>query len=190
MAEKLGYERTRSRLFDSRQEVAMLLWDDESAGWDSLISGMSGEKRRELALRGVEEAVESFHPSFEASFSAHTVSFIRDALRDFRANLRNPGLSVAVRDEEGFFDVLHDLVGEDPAPGLAALVMAVSEYADCLRNRPLGSREVLGILSSCYEAILNEERIPRVTPDAERANENCRRALDKQRDLVIDFSGR
>ncbi|MER5181770.1 hypothetical protein ABT009_26005 [Streptomyces sp. NPDC002896] len=104
-------------------------------------------------------------------------------------NLQDPGSSVAVRDEEEFFDNLHALVDQDPAPGLAALVMAVSEYADCLRNRPLGSREVLGVLSSCYEAALNEERIPRVTPDAERENENCRRALEMQRDMVMNFAG-
>ncbi|MEV8046258.1 hypothetical protein AB0P02_20775 [Streptomyces griseoluteus] len=168
----------------------MLLWDYESESWASPISGMSEEKRRDLALSCIEGTVESFRPSFETSFTARTVSFVGIALRDFRANLGDPGSSVAVRDEEAFFDGLHALVDEDPAPGLAALVMAVSEYADCLRNRPLGSREVLGVLSSCYEAILNEERIPRVTPDAERANANCRRVLDMQQRLVIDFSGR
>lgn len=167
----------------------MLLWDHESESWESLISGMSEERRRDLALTCMERTLESFHPSFETSFLAHSASFIWAALRDFRANFRNPGLSVAVREEEEFFDSLHALVDEDPAPGLAALVMAVSEYADCLRNRPLGRREVLGILSSCYEAILNEERISRVTLDAERENEYCRRALEMQRDMVIDFSG-
>ncbi|MGW1029178.1 hypothetical protein ACWD4J_36790 [Streptomyces sp. NPDC002577] len=167
----------------------MLLWDYESEGWESSISGMSEERRRDLSLSCIEATVESFHPSFEASFRAHTVNFIRAALRDFRVNLQDPGSSVAVRDEEEFFDNLHALVDQDPAPGLAALVMAVSEYADCLRNRPLGSREVLGVLSSCYEAALNEERIPRVTPDAERENENCRRALEMQREMVMNFAG-
>jgi hypothetical protein len=68
--------------------------------------------------------------------------------------LRQVESSLAVQNEEGFFDELHSLVDIDPAPGLAALMMAVSEYADCLRNRPLGPQEVLGIMSSCYEAIL------------------------------------
>jgi hypothetical protein len=167
----------------------MLLWDYESSGWESLLSGMSEEKRRDLTLRCIEGTVGSFHPPFETSFSAHTVEFIRIVLRDFRANLGDPGSSVAVRDEEVFFDDLHALVEEDLAPGLGALVMAVSEYADCLRNRPLGTREALGVLSSCYEAILNEERIPRVTPDIERENENCRRVLEMQRCMVIEFSG-
>ncbi|MEU9450643.1 hypothetical protein [Streptomyces sp. NPDC048277] len=168
----------------------MLLWDYESDGWDSLISGMTEELRRDLSLTCIEGTTESFHPSLEASFRAHTVNFIRAALRDFRDNLGDSASSIAVRDEEVFFDDLHALIDEDPAPGLAALVMAFSDYADCLRNRPLGNEDVLGILSSCYEAILNEERIPRVTPETERENENCRRALEAQRDMVINFSRR
>jgi hypothetical protein len=40
--------------------------------------------------------------------------------------------------------------------------MAISEYADSM-GRELSSADVLAIMSACYEAVLNSERIPRVT---------------------------
>ncbi|MEU7425679.1 hypothetical protein [Streptomyces sp. NPDC040750] len=168
----------------------MLLWDFESEGWNALVSGMTEGERRDLSLSCIEDALMRIRPSFESAYKASTVRFLNAALQDFRAHLQDVGSTVAVQDEEAFFDDLHALPEEDPALGLAALVMAFSEYADCLRNRPLGSAEVLGILSSCYEAVLNEERIPRVTPDAERDNENCRGVIDAQREMVLRFAGR
>ncbi|MFJ4439280.1 hypothetical protein [Streptomyces sp. NPDC088923] len=162
----------------------MLCWDYESEGWESRISSMPEAGQRELALSCLERTLDMMDAPVSGEFSGPSIVFFRDAVQDFRAKVASPGQCVAVLDEENFFEALHVLPDIDPAPGVPPLVMAFSDYADCLRNRPLSSREVLGIMSSCYEVILNETGLPRVTVEAERENEMCRRALQMQRQLI------
>jgi len=85
--------------------------------------------------------------------------------------------------DEQFFDDLYALQENDFSPGTASIVMAISGYASGI-GRELSTAYVLAILSACYEAVLNSERIPRVTFEAERGNENLVSLIAAQRDLV------
>lgn len=158
----------------------MLLWDSESRSWGEMIDMLPSLGKRQLALDAIDMCFRSFRPSFEELFDPSTVSFARDALSLLRQRLGESSLGIP---EVQFFDDLYALQENDHSLGVASIVMAVSEYADSLA-RELSSADVLAILSACYEAVLNSERIPRVTIDAERANENCVRLIAAQRALI------
>ncbi|MCX4743778.1 hypothetical protein [Streptomyces antibioticus] len=160
----------------------MLLWDEESEDWEEALSGLSALRRREIALIGIIMAVDSVRPSFETMFADHTVTWLRQALRRCRAELTQS--TAEEIGTEQFFDELHALVEQDSAPGLASLVMALSTYVDCQAG-DFTPECTLDVLSASYEAVLNSERIGKVTPDAERQNDNCMRLIEAQRDLLL-----
>ncbi len=158
----------------------MLLWDEESRAWGERIEALSPDRRRLLCLDAIDLCFASFRPSFEADFAPATVQFAHEAMALFRARIAEDSLGVP---EEQFFDDLYALQENDFSPGVASIVMALSEYASGLR-RELSAADVLAILSACYEAVLNSERIPRVTVEAERGNENLVNLVAAQRELI------
>ncbi|MCF3135570.1 hypothetical protein [Streptomyces olivochromogenes] len=158
----------------------VLLWDAESRSWGALIEPLSSTGKRILSLDAIELCFTSFRPSFEGSFAPETVGFAREALALLRQRIQEDSLGVP---EGEFFDNLYALQERDHSPGTASIVMAISEYADSM-SRSLSASDVLAIMSACYEAVLNSERIPRVTAEAERGNENCVRLIAAQRTLI------
>lgn len=158
----------------------MLLWDGESEPWGSMIESLPPMTRRRIALDAIDLCFRSFRPSFDELFDESTVNFAREALVRLHERLDEDSLGVP---EVDFFDDLYALRENDHSPGTASIVMAISEYADAMR-RELSSADVLAILSACYEAVLNSERIPRVTIEAERNNENLVHLISAQRDLI------
>lgn len=145
-----------------------------------MIEPLPRTARRRLALDGIDLCFHAFRPSFDELFDGSTVNFAREALVLLRGRLGENSLGVP---EVQFFDDLYALQENDHSPGTASIVMAISEYADAMR-RELSTDDVLAILSACYEAVLNSERIPRVTIEAERDNESCARLISAQRDLI------
>jgi hypothetical protein len=158
----------------------VLLWDVESRSWGAMIEQISPIARRSLALDSIELTLRSFRPSFEGLFDGSTVSFSRDALVLLRRRLNEDSLGVP---EDQFFDDLYALQENDYSPGTASIVMAISECADSLR-RELTPADVLAVMSASYEALLNSERIPRVTIEAERNNDSCVRLISAQLSLI------
>jgi hypothetical protein len=161
--------------------VKVLLWDSESRPWGAAIEPLPLVAKRTLALSAIDLCFRSFRPSFAEVFNGPTVDFANKALRLFLRRLLEESLGVP---EVQFFDDLYALQENDRSPGTASIVMAISEYADSI-GRELSTADVLAIMSACYEAVLNSERIPRVTEEAERNNENCVRLISAQRNLVI-----
>lgn len=159
----------------------MLLWDKESQPWGERIETLSPGQRRTLCLDAIELCFASFRPSIEEDFTPETVRFAREAVELFRRRIDDDSLGVP---EEQFFDDLYALQENDFSPGTASIVMAISEYASGM-GRELSTPDVLAIFSACYEAVLNSERIPRVTLEAERENQNLVSLIANQRDLVI-----
>ena len=158
----------------------MLLWDEESRLWGERIETLSPGKRRTVCLDAIDLCFASFRPSFEEDFAAETVRIAREAVDLFRRRIGDDALGMS---EEQYFDDLYALQENDFSPGTASIVMAISEYASGI-GRELSTADVLAILSACYEAVLNSERIPRVTLEAERGNENLVSLIVAQRDLV------
>jgi hypothetical protein len=161
-------------------EVEVLLWDSESRSWGRLIDQLPELGKRKLALDAIDLCFGSFRPSFDALFNQSTVVFARETLQSLREMLHEdsrPPLGPQ------FFDDLYTLKGRDHSPGVASIIMALAEYSDSI-GRDLSSADVLAIMSACYEAVLNSERIPRVTMDAERTNDNCVSLILAQRDLI------
>ncbi|WP_194904886.1 hypothetical protein [Catenulispora rubra] len=158
----------------------MLLWDEESRPWGERIETLSPGRRQTLCLDAIDLCFASFQPSFEEDFAPETVRFAREAVGLFRGRFGDASLGVP---EEQFFDDLYALQENDFSPGTASIVMAISEYADGIQ-RELSTADVLAILSACYEAVLNSERIPRVTLEAERENQNLVNLIAAQRELV------
>ncbi|WP_405899377.1 hypothetical protein OG242_19410 [Streptomyces sp. NBC_00727] len=166
----------------------MLLWDEESEGWETALSGMSALHRKRVALSSMAMAVDAFRPPFEEMFGTATVACVRTALNRCDAEIRQaPPEPIGT---EGFFDELHSLVDHDSALGLASLVMAISTYVGGLEEEKFSADCTLEVLSASYEAVLNSERIGRVTPEAERTNENCVQVIDAQRALISGPLGR
>ncbi|MFF4403331.1 hypothetical protein [Streptomyces sp. NPDC001404] len=161
----------------------MLLWDYVSEGWEEPLSALPIERRRAISLEAISVALDSFRPSFEALFSQETVSFVRQTMLRCRGLIKGEG-GEGIGSEE-FFDTLHSLPDRDSALGLTSLVMAISTYVDCLGGE-MSAADTLEVMSASYEAVLNSERIPRVTPDTERQNDNCVRLIEIQRRLVVD----
>ncbi|MGN5377159.1 hypothetical protein ACQ4WX_04185 [Streptomyces lasalocidi] len=130
-------------------------------------------------------AVDSVRPSCDAVFAHDTVAWVRQTLGRCGAELER-ATSELIGTEE-FFDEPHSLVDQDSALGLASLVMAISTYVDCLEG-DFTAECTLDVLSASYETVLNSERIGKVTPDAERQNENCVRVIERQRELIFGSS--
>jgi enoyl reductase-like protein len=160
--------------------LKLLLWDGESEPWGGMIEPLPPMVKRMLALDAIELSLRTFRPSFDELFDESTVNFTREALRRLRERLGEDSLGIS---EVNFFDNLYALQENDRSPGTASIVMAISEYANAMR-RELSSADVLAILSACYEAVLNSERIPRVTIEAERNSEILVRLISAQRDLI------
>ncbi len=158
----------------------MLLWDVESNSWPPLIEALSAAAKRRLALDGIELSFGLFRPSFEQAFEGSTVLIARESLSLLRRQIDAESLGVP---EVEFFDKLYEIPKYDHSPGAASIVMAISEYADAMR-RELSGADVLAVMSACYEAILNSERIPRVSIEAERGNQNCLLMISRQRALI------
>ncbi|WP_416482118.1 hypothetical protein [Streptomyces sp. CL12] len=163
----------------------MLLWDEESEDWEEALSEVTPLRRKRIALAGIAMAIDSVRPSFDEVFAHETVVWFQQTLRRCGAELERPTSELLGTDE--FLDELHSLVDRDSTLGLASLVMAVSTYVDCLEGE-FSAECTLDVLSASYEAVLNSERIGRVTPEAERQNENCVRVIEKQRELIFGSS--
>lgn len=162
----------------------MLLWDEESRPWGERIETLSPDRRRSLCLDAIDLCFASFRPSFEEDFAPETVRFARETMDLLRRRIGEDSLGAP---EDQFFDDLYALQENDFSPGTASIVMAISEYASAM-GRELSVADVLAILSACYEAVLNSERIPRVTLEAERENQNLVNLITAQRDLVTAAS--
>ena len=162
----------------------MLLWDEESRPWGERIETLSPDRRRALCLDAIDLCFASFRPSFEEDFAPETVRFARETMDLLRRRIGEDSLGAP---EDQFFDDLYALQENDFSPGTASIVMAISEYASAM-GRELSVADVLAILSACYEAVLNSERIPRVTLEAERENQNLVSLITAQRDLVTAAS--
>lgn len=158
----------------------MLLWDEESRPWGEQIDTLPPERRRALCLDAIGLCFASFWPSIEEDFAPETVRFAREAVDLFRRRISDTSLVVP---GDPFFDDLYALQENKISPGAASIVMAISEYASGMQ-RELSTADVLAILSACYEAVLNSERIPRVTIEAERRNQNLVNLIAAQRRLI------
>jgi hypothetical protein len=163
----------------------MLWWDEESDDWEEALSELTPLRRKEIALAGITMAIDSVRPSFDGVFAHETAVWVQETLRRCDAELE--GSTSGLIGTEEFFDELHSLVDQDSALGLASLVMAISTYVDCLEGE-FTAECTLDVLSASYEAVLNSERIGRVTPEAERQNENCVRVIETQRELIFGSS--
>ncbi|MET9448941.1 hypothetical protein [Streptomyces cinerochromogenes] len=119
-------------------------------------------------------------------FDDSTVTLYRRALDEFRSFT---GTTDAVQEEwDLLFADAWDWQDSTSPFTAASLCQALAQYADFLLGE--APEELLEVLSSCYESVLNTASLGRtVTVDAERGHPRCRRAVELQLALIREVCG-
>ncbi|WP_156960636.1 hypothetical protein [Amycolatopsis taiwanensis] len=170
----------------TEEPISVLLWDQVIDARADEVRRLSRVQLAELATGAIEGTVELFAVPFAEFCPPPVVELVTSATRDCRASA--PEWRLAEAYLARFTDALDAVQGLPMRPGCGPLTMATLGLVESVTG-DFEPDEVLEVLSSCYEAIVMSQLTGRVTIERERENEQCRRALALQQDLISRFSG-
>ncbi|KKJ93841.1 hypothetical protein [Micromonospora sp. HK10] len=156
----------------------MLLWDQELAPVREELPAIPAPQRLALAMAAMEwtrDAMGRIETPEVRDYLDRALTAGRDAVSAGRDRIE---LSDETLDE--YEDVL-DLADE---PGASHLLSAVLACADAPEG--LTGEVLYGVLSFCYEGLLDRAELPEWTVEAERANARCVETIAVQKRLVQD----
>jgi hypothetical protein len=160
----------------------MLLWDFEMRGLRDELDRMPPLNRLRVAAQAIEWTLGTFDPPFEQQFDERAVRFIVAAWGQVEAALRAgraaPEAPSGYEDEVRYaYDQAASIWGGNQ------IVMATLGCFD-LAASGMSTGQLLQLLSDCYESVLDRQDIAVVTPEAERENLACVRAIEIQQELI------
>ncbi|MFG2335919.1 hypothetical protein [Streptomyces yangpuensis] len=157
----------------------MLLWDQEMEPFEARLQEIRPARRLEMAVDVLDWTFDSFG-SIEADdvreYIANALRIGRDGVAAQHEKLELPADMV-----EGFGEV-EENADESGTSHLLSAVLACSEAPDGLTGEVL-----YGVLSFCYEGILDREEIPEWTLESEAANGKCVATIEFQKGKISEF---
>ncbi|MEU4401417.1 hypothetical protein [Micromonospora orduensis] len=154
----------------------MLLWDDEMQPLREELQKIQPPHRLALAMAVMEwtrRAMGQIETEDVRDYLDRGMTAGREAVSAGRDRIY---LSEETLD--GYDDVL-DLADEAGTSHMLSALLACADAPDGLTGEVL-----YGVLSFCYEGLLDRQQLPEWTVDAERANVRCLEAIAVQRGLV------
>jgi hypothetical protein len=160
----------------------MLLWDLEIGPLKEELRQIQPAQRLSLAMRVMEWTLESIGPIEVAVVRDYIEGGMRaghEAVQAGRERITLP---------EEVLDAYAEVDDEAYEPGTSHMLSSLLACADA----PGGlTPEVLsGVLSFCYEGLLEREDLPGLSADEERQNAECVEAIAFQKRCISDASGR
>lgn len=168
----------------ARMIVHVQLWDDEIREVLPQIDELSAGQRFELSIRAIKHTV-TFDEEYPTRLEEATADFLLRSLVQADEALVAGRTWVSVPD--GLEEEAHAVLDAEEAEGAEPLVMAVLNVCG-LPESGMEAGHVVDLLSSCYQSILERQGFDADTPESERANPDCVRAIQEQKDLVRSFS--
>ncbi|MGW6932702.1 hypothetical protein ACWGE0_21785 [Lentzea sp. NPDC054927] len=148
------------------------------------IDDLSAGQRFALSVRAIKNTV-TFDEEFATELEEATAGFVLRSLVQADEALAAGRTSVSV--PEGIEEEVHAILDAEEMEGAEPLVMAVLNIYG-YPETGMGTEHVADLLSSCYQSILERQDTDVDTPEGERANANCVRAIQEQKELVRSFS--
>jgi hypothetical protein len=160
----------------------MLLWDLEMGSLKEDLREIQPAQRLSLAMRVMEWTLESI-----GRIEVDVVrDYIEDGMRAGREAVRARSEKITLPEE--VLDAYTEVDDEAYEPGTSHMLSALLACADS----PEGlTPEVLsGVLSFCYEGLLEREDLPGLSIEEERRNTKCLEVIAFQKRCISDVLGR
>ncbi|MFI6262929.1 hypothetical protein [Micromonospora sp. NPDC051006] len=160
----------------------MLLWDYEMKPLRDELPTIPPARRLAVAVSVLDWTLQAAGEIEDAEVR----SYLAEGLRIGHESVR------AGRDEmilpEDMLDAYEDVYDSSDEPGTAHLMSAILACVDAPEG--LTGEVLYGVLSSCYEGLLDRERLPIWTVEAERENARCLETIAYQKRIVDEALGR
>lgn len=155
----------------------MLLWDREMAPFEPRLEPLSPAQRLALAVSAITWTLDTLPSPIETEA---VQAWLDQALVVCRQAVEDRAVYADLPDD---LDSTYETVDEEAdEPGTSHFLSAV--FACTEDSDGLGSDELYGVLSYCYEGSLDREGIPVWTIEAEEANRRCRTVIEHQQQLI------
>jgi hypothetical protein len=160
----------------------LLLWDHEMRPLRDELQNIQAPQRLALAMAVMEWARDAM-----GQFETEEINdYLDRGMAAGREALSTGGDKIVLSEEmlDEYQDVL-DVAGD---PGTSHMLSALLACADAPEG--LTGEVLYGVLSFCYEGLLDREELPEWTVEAERANARCVETIAFQKRLVHEALGR